>query len=78
MPGKLIYFDMNGRAAPIRMMLDHKKVVYEDSRISQDEFKVGKQEGKWEYLPVWQESGEQFHETKALMRYLGIEHGYYP
>ena len=57
MPGTLVYFDMSGRAAPIRMMLDHKKVKYEDKRIDQATFKAGKEKGDWGSLPVWIEGG---------------------
>ena len=78
MPGTLVYFDMSGRAAPIRMMLDHKKVKYEDKRIDQATFKAGKEKGDWGSLPVWIENGQTMNETKALVRYLGTVHGYYP
>ena len=39
---KLYYFDMYGRAEPIRALLHHAKVEFEDVRLPFDEFKAMK------------------------------------
>ena len=38
MPGKLIYFDLGGRAEAIRAMLAHANYQYEDDRQSIEQF----------------------------------------
>ena len=76
--GKLCYFDIHGRAAPIRMLLAHKGIEYEDERLSFEAFGALKAAGKVKALPVWEEDGKIFNESKALLRFLGTRHGYYP
>ena len=75
---KLIYFDIHGRAAPCRMLLAHANVEYEDERITFEAWPELKASKSLKGLPVWEEDGKFFGESKALLRYLGSKHDYYP
>ena len=76
------YFDLHGRAAPCRMLLAHKGVEYEDRRLTQEAYGELKAQGVLDGLPVWEfdhmGSTKMLNESKALLRYLGKEYGYYP
>ena len=58
--GRLIYFDLGGRAEGIRMLLAHANFQYEDRRISMEEFAKMKRGGSSLPLgsvPIWEEDG---------------------
>ena len=59
MPGKLLYFDMGGRAEGIRALLAHANFQYEDSRQSFADFGAMKSSGALPLgsMPVWEEDG---------------------
>lgn len=46
---KLYYFDGQGRAECIRMLLNHVKQEFEDIRLTSEEFGKLKAEGKFEF-----------------------------
>ena len=78
---KLIYFDIYGRAEMIRMLLWHAKVTFEDDRMSFEQFGERKAAGEFPsgQVPQWVcEDGEKLSQSGAILRYLGIQHGYYP
>ena len=51
---KLIYFPAYGKAEPIRMMLNHANVPFEDIHINKDEFNARKERGEIQsQIPVW-------------------------
>ena len=79
MPGKLYYFEVDGRAAGIRMLLAHSNTQYEDARQSFPAFGQLKQSGFLPLgsMPVWEEDGFKMCQSSAILRMLGIRHGYY-
>jgi len=61
------------------MLLAHGNVTYEDARQPMDAFKKLKMSG-WLPLgsmPVWEEDGFKLCQSSAILRMLGIRHGYY-
>jgi glutathione S-transferase len=79
MPGKLYYFEVEGRAAGIRLMLSHANFQYEDCRQTMPNFMQLKQSGFLPLgsMPVWEEDGFKMCQSSAIMRMLGIRCGYY-
>lgn len=79
MPGKLCYFDVNGRADAIRCMLSHANFDYEDDRFSFEQFGERKAAGEFPLgqAPVWVEDGFTTCQTNAILRSLAIRLGYY-
>ena len=77
---KVHYFDAYGRAEPIRMILSHAKVPYEDVRHSKEEVQKLKDEGKLEFgkLPAVEHEGKFYSETVSIVDFIGRKHGYYP
>ena len=78
--GKLYYFEFYGRGETCRMLLNHKKIKFDDVRLKQEQWdNEMKAQHPGKGLPMWQDkSGMWFNESKALLRYLGTIHGYYP
>ncbi|CDW78212.1 glutathione s-transferase [Stylonychia lemnae] len=80
---KLYYFDYSGRAESMRMLLNHAKVEFEDIRIKKDDwpaFQLNDNPSlEFKQIPVLQiDNGKVLSQSKAILRYLGNEYGYYP
>ena len=83
---KLHYFDIYGRAEPIRMLLNHAKVEFEDVRHQMQDWPKLKQESDFEFaqLPVLYVTDEstgkvkQYNQTLSILRFLGKRYGYQP
>lgn len=77
---KLTYFDIKGRAEPIRLAFAIGGVEFEDERIGSPEFKELKTSGKLTFgsLPVMEIDGEMFGESGAMLRYAGNVGGLTP
>lgn len=77
---KLVYFDVYGRAEPIRMLLWHAKQEFEDIRLTPEDFAKHKEEGKFEFgqVPLLEVDGKKYVQSHAILRLLGRKHGYYP
>jgi len=78
---KVYYFDVYGRAEPIRMLLSHAKVPFEDVRLQAEDFaKLKTDQNKLEFaqLPVIEHDGRFMSQSISILRYLGAQHGYYP
>mmetsp|Transcript_36908 Transcript_36908/g.48503 ORF Transcript_36908/g.48503 Transcript_36908/m.48503 type:complete len:202 (+) Transcript_36908:24-629(+) len=77
MPGKLVYYDVNGRAECIRSLLAHAQFQYDDDRpMDLVEYKAQgiNPYGGW---PIWIEDGFTMNQSNAILRMLGIRLGYY-
>ena len=81
MPGKLYYFQLNGRSGAIRCMLDHANFQYEDERFAFPEFGPMKEANPTQFplgsAPIWEEDGFTMCQSSAILRALGIRLGYY-
>ena len=59
--GKLTYFGVYARAEPVRMLLAHAKVEFEDERITFEQWGALKATMPNGQLPVWEENGKKFN-----------------
>ena len=80
---KLVYFDAYGRAEAIRMLLNSAKVEFEDVRFGFADWPTVKASGdpqlEFGQVPALVlDDGKVLTQTKAIMRYLGMQHGYVP
>mmetsp|Transcript_23863 Transcript_23863/g.18215 ORF Transcript_23863/g.18215 Transcript_23863/m.18215 type:complete len:210 (-) Transcript_23863:77-706(-) len=77
---KLYYFDMYGRAECMRLLMTHAKVPYEDSPVTKEIIAKMAAEGQLEFdkVPAIEKDGKFYCETKAMLRFMGKKHGYYP
>ena len=77
--GKLIYFDVYGRAESIRYLLAHAKVQYEEQHVQFSEWPTLKATMPSGQVPVWiDEHGHILNQTIAILNALAHEHGYAP
>lgn len=68
------------RGEPIRMLLSHAKVKFEDKRISMEEWPSQKANMPNGQIPTLElkKCGTKLGQSNAILRMLGKEHGYYP
>ena len=80
MTKSLIYFNVYGRAEPMRMLLAHANVEFNEERLVADDWPAIKASGRFVSgtLPAWQQDGQMYFESKAILRFIGAQHGYYP
>lgn len=75
----LIYFALNVRGEPIRAMLNHAKVNYDDRHVTFDEWPDLKSTVPSGQLPcLVLPDGTHMSQSLALSRFLGKKYGYYP
>ena len=68
-------------AEPIRMLLNHASVEFEDERISIPEIMAKKENGELprDQIPIWTTNdGKVLNQSEAILRMLAFEHGYMP
>ena len=77
---RLCYFPVHGRAGHIRVLLCHGNIPHTDEQLTFEAFGARKAAGEFinGQLPVWYQNGKQFNESKAILRLIGAQHGYYP
>jgi len=75
----LHYFPLYARGEPIRMLLAHADVQFEDNRITMDDWKNHKASMPNGQLPALElKDGTRVGQSNAIMRMLGMKYGYYP
>ena len=78
---KLLYFDLGGRAMPIRLLLTHAGVDFSDDTVSWDddtEWFVLKQEFPERGGLPWytDDNGKVFTQSRAILKALAMANGY--
>ncbi|XP_072030547.1 S-crystallin SL11-like [Amphiura filiformis] len=75
---KLTYFNIRGRGEVVRILFKLAGVDFEDQRIEfPDEWMEYKAKTPFGRLPILEVDGKQLTESKAIMRYLAREFGFY-
>jgi glutathione S-transferase len=72
---QLTYFEIRGRAEPIRLLLEEAGVVYDDVQISQDEWPKRKPSMPFGQVPMYREGDLELVQSHAILRHLARKHG---
>lgn len=78
---KLSYFNLYGRAEPIRIMLNYFKVDYEDERVEFKDWPAMKPDAKkvpYGTMPVLSCNGKTYCTSAAILKFIGSMHGAFP
>lgn len=74
------YFQGYGRVDPLRLMLTHKGVDFQDDTVTFEEWgprKANGDTGEMGGLPIVTEDGKDMQQFGAILRSQGMKHGYY-
>ena len=71
---QLLYFDIRGRAEPIRMLLAFLEVDFEDVQITLEQWSNARADTPFSRMPVYREDELEIPETFAILAYLGRRH----
>lgn len=74
---RLTYFDIRGRAEPIRLLLEELEVPYEDRRVSIEEWPALKPTLPFGQLPIYEEGSRLVPQAQAILRHLARKHDRY-
>ena len=77
MPGKLSYFGLGGRAESIRALCAHANIDYENNIVTSNQEMKDSGYSPMGGLPVWKEDGFVVCQCNSIMRFVGMQHGYY-
>jgi glutathione S-transferase len=75
---KLTYFDMDGRAAPVRICFHAAGIEFQDERISFQDFMQLRESLRFNCVPTLEIDGEVVTQSNAMCRYVGKMAGLYP
>ena len=72
---QLLYFDIRGRAEPIRMVLFFLGVEFEDRQVTQEAWQELRSSTPFGRMPVYRDGDVEIPETFAILNHLGRKHG---
>ena len=75
---KLTYFDMGGRAEPVRIAFHAAGIDFEDVRITFPEFMASRDSLRFKCVPTLEIDGQVVTQSNAMCRYVGKMAGLYP
>lgn len=78
MKPKLTYFNIRGRAEPIRLLLTLSGVEFEDCRVPFERWGQMKSTTPFGSLPIYEEGDLKIGQSLAILRYLAGQHGWLP
>lgn len=70
----IVYFEIRGRAEPIRLMLEHLGIDYRDEFVSGREWMRFKRTTPFGKVPIYKEGEQVIPESHAIVRYLARKH----
>jgi glutathione S-transferase len=74
----ITYYDLPGRAEPIRLAFTLGGIAFKDNRIQKQDWASLKPTTLFGQVPVMTVNGEKFAQSAALLRYAGRLSGLYP
>ncbi len=75
MAPQILYFDIRGRAEPIRLLLEDLGVVYVDRQVTLEEWASVRETTPFRRMPVYTDNDLVIPEAFAIMYHLGRTHG---
>ena len=72
---QILYFDIRGRAEPIRLLLEFVGTEYIDNQITPDDWETIRTTTPFRRMPVYTEGDIEIPEAFAIMSFLGRKHG---
>ncbi len=72
---QLTYFDIRGRAEPVRMLLAELEIEFDDVMVTPEEWQDLKPRMPFRRMPVFRHGDLVIPETFAIMNHLGRQHG---
>ncbi|KOC69922.1 Glutathione S-transferase [Habropoda laboriosa] len=74
---KLTYFNVTGLGEPIRFILHHSGIKFEDKRLTFDDWPQYKSQMPLGQVPILEIDGKQYHQSKAIGRLLAKKNKLY-
>jgi glutathione S-transferase len=75
MKPRILYFDIRGRAEPLRLLLEDVGVEYPDQQVTLEQWPETRATIPFGRMPVYSEGDLEIAESFAIMHYLGRKHG---
>ena len=72
---EITYFDIRGRAEPIRLLLEEVGVEYDDVQIASEQWPARKSRLPFGQLPMFKEGDLEVVQSHAIYRHLARRHG---